>query len=298
MLRLDPSVVRAIDPRLQIRKDKMDHRQMLFYFLGVAPKRKRVVPVAHFAQVAIPAPAVGMDDRTSRYVLFDECRERVCVATGTNDLSGTGDNAEAQTASIDKFLGGDAAFVSVLPFRAAILSILARSDFNSANDGRLMVDSSPFASGSSTNAAFVDLNGMGRTDGIAVWPHHTGAQLVKHGERRFIRSDPKLALKLDGGLSGCLRRHEVSTPKPSRERHMTRLHNRSGSERCIFLAGAAAQYDRRAGCKTVWLSGKSALLARKAIWPANRLQITRAGVAIREEALELRKARWEGRIHA
>ena len=70
-----------------------------------------------------------------------------------------------------------------------------------------MMDPSSFASRAPTNATFVYLNGMGRTDGIAVWPHHTGAQLVKHGERRFIRSDPKLTLELDGGLSGRLRRH-------------------------------------------------------------------------------------------
>ena len=37
MTRLDTTVVSAIDPRLQVREDKMDHRQMFLCFLGPPP---------------------------------------------------------------------------------------------------------------------------------------------------------------------------------------------------------------------------------------------------------------------
>jgi hypothetical protein len=121
---------------------------------------------------------------------------------------------------------------------------------------------------------------------------------MKHSKRRLVSGDPKLALKLDGGLTGRLRRHEVSAPKPRREGHMARLHDRASRERCIFFAGATAQYDRRAGCKPIWFPDEPALRAREAIRPADRLQITGASGVIREYTLKLWKARWESCIHA
>jgi hypothetical protein len=147
------------------------------------------------------------------------------------------------------------------------------------------------------NVAFIYLDGMGCADCITVWPHHSGAQFVKHCERRFIGGNPKLALKLDGRLPGCLCRHKIGAPKPSRERHMARLHDRSGSERRIFLTPTAAQYDRRARRKTVWLTNEPALRAREAARPADSLQITGASTVIREDTLKLGEARWEGCIH-
>lgn len=40
MTRLDTTVVSAIDPRLQVREDKMDHRQMFLCFLRVRPQAR------------------------------------------------------------------------------------------------------------------------------------------------------------------------------------------------------------------------------------------------------------------
>jgi hypothetical protein len=124
----------------------------------------------------------------------------------------------------------------------------------SANDRRLMMDASSLASRASANATFIDLNRMRRSDGIAVRAHHTGAKLMKHGECRLVCGDPKLTLELDGRLSGRLRRHEVSTPKPSRKGHAARLHDSARSKGRVFLASTATQYDRRAGRKCSTLS--------------------------------------------
>src|ERR1019366_3231805 len=124
---------------------------------------------------------------------------------------------------------------------------------------------------------------MRRPDGIAIWAHHTGAEFMKHSERRLVSGDPKLALELDGGLARRLCRHEVCAPKPSREWHMTRLHDRASGERRVLFTGTAAQYDRRAGRKTVRLADMPALRTREAIRPADRLQITGASVIIGEE---------------
>ena len=298
MTRLDPTMVRSIYPCLQIREDKVDHWQVLFCFLGIATKREGAVPVAHLVQVTISAPAVSANDRPGRYAVLDECSECLGIATGTNSFSRAGDNAEAKTAGIDEFFDWNAAFVSVFPFRAAIFRILTRSNLNRANDRCLVVDPSSFASRASTNAAFVYLNRVRRSDGITVRPNHASAELVKHRERRFVWSDPKLTLKLDGRLSGRLRRHEVSAPKPSRERHMARLHDGAGSEGRIFLASTATQHDRRPRSKAVWLAEKPALLARKAVRPPDCLQIARTRGVVREEMLELRKGRREGCVHA
>jgi hypothetical protein len=207
------------------------------------------------------------------------------------------DNAKPEAPRISEFLSWDTAFVGILPFRASILSIFARPNFNSANYRRLMMNSPSFSPRAAANATFVYFDGMRRPNSVAVGPHHTGAKLVKHRERRLISSDVKLALKLEGGLTGRLCCHEVGAPKPSRERHMARLHNRPGSERRIFLTGSATQHNRRAGCKTVRLSSECACRTGETVRPAHHFQIFGASAIIREDALKLRKARWEGCVH-
>jgi hypothetical protein len=277
----------------------MDHRQMLLCLLGIAPERKRVVPVAHFAQAAVPLPTVSADYGARRYVIFDECGERIGVATGKRVIHpfDAGDNAEPETASISEFFDRNSALVAIPPFRAAVLGILSRPNFNSANHRRLMVNALPFTPRATANATFVYFDGMRRANGITVWAHHTGAEFVKHSERRLVSGDAKLALKLNGGLPGRLCCHEIGAPKPRRERHMARLHDCPSGERRICFTGATAQHNRRAGSKTVGLADELALWAREAVRPADRLQITGASAIIREDALKLGKTRWEGCIH-
>ena len=286
MMRFDPAVMGAIDPRLQIGEDKMDHRQVLLRLLGVTTERKRVVPVAHFAQAVVPLPTVSADCRSGRYVVLDEGGKRGGAATRLHPFDAR-DNAEPETPGVCEFLDRDAAFVGVPPLRGAIFGILARPDLDSADYRCLMMDAFSFAARAAAYITFVYLDWMLCPNGIAIGPPHTGTEFVKHCERRLIGGDSKLALKLYGRLAGRLCRHEVGAPKPSRERHVTRLHDRSRSERCILFTGAAAQYDRRARSETVRLPDKSALLTGEAVRPADRLQITGTSAVIWEDALKL-----------
>jgi hypothetical protein len=299
MTRFDPAMMRAVDPRLQIGKDKMDHWQVLFSLLWVTPEGKRIVLVAHLAKAIITLPAVSADNGSRRHIVHDECGECFGIAARKRNicLFHARYNAEPEAAGISEFLSRNASFVGVFPFRATILGVLARPNLNGANYRRLMMDAPSFTPRAATNATFVYLDGMRRADSVAVWPNHTGAELVKHRERRFISSDVKLALELEGGFTGRLCSHEVSAPKPSREGHMARLHDRSSRQRCIFLTGAAAQHNRRAGRETVRLADGSALRASEAVRPANRLQIMGASAIIWKDALKFRKARWKGCIH-
>src|ERR1700730_17990041 len=63
MTRFYPAVVSAVDPRLQVGEDKMDHRQVLLRLLWVASQRERVVPIAHFG---IPSLWNGRPPRRGR----------------------------------------------------------------------------------------------------------------------------------------------------------------------------------------------------------------------------------------
>jgi hypothetical protein len=282
MTRFDTAVVSAIDPCLQIGKDKMDHRQMLFRLLWVTTEGKRIVLIAEFSKAVVSLPSVSANEGTSRYVVFDKCGECFGIATRKViiGLFAAGDNAEPEATSISEFLDWNTSFVRVLRFRDAVLGVLARPHFNGANYCCLMMNSTPFTARAAPNATFVYLDGMWRADSVAVWPNHTGAELVKHRERCFISSDVKLALKLEGGLAGRLCSHEVSAPKPSREGHMARLHNRSGRQRRIFLTGSATQHNRRAGCEAVRLASESARRTGEAVRPANRLQIMGASAIV------------------
>ena len=68
MTRFDPAMVGAINPCLQVGEDKMDHRQMLFRLLWIAPEGKRIVYVIHSSKVVISLPAVSANDGASRYI--------------------------------------------------------------------------------------------------------------------------------------------------------------------------------------------------------------------------------------
>lgn len=292
-------MVGAIDPRLQVREDKMDHRQMLLRLLWITPERERIVPIAHSDKVVIPLPAVSADGGAWRHIVPDESGKRIDVATRKRSLHlfDAGDDAEPKTPGVSKFLDRDAFFVGIPPLRAASFSVLSRPHLDSANNRRLMMGSFTFPARTPTYIAFVYFDGMRRPDGVAIGPYHTGAEFVKHRERRFIGSDAKLALELDGRLAGRLCRHEIGAPKPSRERHVARLHDRPGGERRIFLTGTAAQHNRRTGCKPIGLAHEPTLLASKAVRPADCFQVMGASAVVRENALEFGKARWEGCIH-
>src|SRR5881227_3865465 len=94
-------------------------------------------------------------------------------------LVGARDNAEPKTPRISKFLGRNAAFMGILPFRTAILGILAHPNLNSANNRCLMMNAPSFTPCAPANATFVYFDGMRGADGIPIWPHHASAELMK-----------------------------------------------------------------------------------------------------------------------
>ncbi len=86
MTRLDTTVVSAIDPCLQIREDKMDHRQVFFRLFWVTAESKSIVLIANLTKPVISLPAISQNDRASRYIIFDECCECIGVATRKRSL--------------------------------------------------------------------------------------------------------------------------------------------------------------------------------------------------------------------
>jgi hypothetical protein len=277
----------------------MDHRQMLLCLFWVTRERENIVLIAHSGKIIISLPAVSADDGTRRHIFRDESGKRLNVAAGerSNYLFHAGDDAEPKAPGVSAFLDWGTPIMTVPPLCAADVGVLTRPHLYSANYRRLMMSAFSFAPCAAAYKAFVDLDGMRRADCISVWSNHPGAKLVKHRECRFIGSDVKLALKLESGLAGCLCCHEVGAPKPYRERHMARLHDRSGSKGRIFLTGPATQHNRRACCETVRLAGMPACLARKSVRPTHRLQVAGASGIVRKDALEFRKARWKGCVH-
>jgi hypothetical protein len=134
---------------------------------------------------------------------------------------------------------------------------------------------------------------------IALWTNHTGAELVEYLKGRFVATESKLALELNGGLARNLRGHEVCAPEPCRERRVARLHDGASRKRCIGFASTTSQHDRRSGCETVRLSHKTAFRARKSARPTDGFKIASASRVVGEYPLKLRKRSWEAaNVHA
>src|SRR5580658_7880896 len=187
----------TIQPSLQIAENKMDHRQVCLSLVGIATKRQEVMAVSHFWEPRIAGPSIGSHSSASGHVVFDKASKHFGAPIG--------DDAKPQPPR-----------VNAAPMLLAIL--LARADFDGADDESLMMNAAPFAARLAANKAFVDLDGMLTADRISFRSDHAGAQLVENLKRRLIATKGKLALELDGRLSGNLRSHQVSAPKPSRER--------------------------------------------------------------------------------
>ena len=73
--------------------------------------------------------------------------------------------------------------VNAAPVLFAIL--LARADFDSADDKSLMMNAAPFAARFTSNKAFVDFDGILTADCVSFRADHAGAQLVENSETQF-----------------------------------------------------------------------------------------------------------------
>ena len=159
------------------------------------------------------------------------------------------------------------------------------------NDRRLMVDAMPLAFCATAHQRLIDFDRMLGSDRVALRPHHTSTQLVEHLKRRLVAQQSKLALKLECGLAGCLRRYEVSTPEPYRQRRVAVLHDGICHERHVGLADAASQDDRCTLGEPIGVAAVPALRAGKPVRPPQVLKVFCARRFIGEYPLKLGKRR-------
>ena len=264
MFGLDAAVMRALDPSLQVAEDEMDHRQMRLGLVRIAAECQGLMAIVR--QPRIAGPSVRADDRAGKDIVSHKRSERGGAAVGHD--------AKAQAPrinlpSVDLF---------VLPPSA---------NLNGSHDYRLVMNAAPLAARFAADKAFVNFDLMFIADSITFRPDHSSPQFVKNLERGFIAADRKLALELDGGLTGNLRSHEVCAPEPRRQRRVTGLHHGSGRERRIVLTGAATQDYGRPSRKAIRLANRAALWTRESVWPPHGLKIMRTSRIIGEYPLKL-----------
>jgi len=133
MLWLYTPMMSAFEPSLQVAENEMDHWQMCLGFIRVAAKRQEVMIVSHCGEARIASPSIGAHGSADGHVVFDKA--------GKNFGAPVGDDAESQPAR-----------VNAAPMLLAIL--LARADFDGADDKSLMMDAAPFAPRLAANEAF------------------------------------------------------------------------------------------------------------------------------------------------
>jgi hypothetical protein len=268
MLGLYTAMMRSLNPSLQIAENEMDHGQMRLGFVGVAAERQRLMVVSHLGKAGVASRTIGAQDGAARNIVFDKAGKRIGAAVRYD--------TKPQSSRIDA--------ASVL-----LAVILTRPNLDSANHDGLMMRAATFTARLAADHAFVDLDGILTANGVAFGANHTGAELMEYLKGSLITRERKLALELNGGLSGDLRGHQVRAPKPGRKRRMARLHYGACRKRRIGFAPTTSQHDRRASCEAVRLSYKPALRTRKSVRPTNGFKVASASRIIGEYPLKFRK---------
>jgi hypothetical protein len=265
-------MMRPLDPSFQIAENEVDHGQVRLSFVWVTSERQSLMVVSHLWKAGVACPAIGAQRGAARNVVFDKAGERVGAAVGHD--------TKPQPSRIDA--------ASVL-----LTVIRARPNLDRPDDKSLVMNAATFSACLAADHAFINFDRMLAANGVAFGANHASAELVEYLKGRLVATESKLALELNGGLSGDLRGHEVRAPKPRRERRVTRLHDRSGRQRRIGFASTTSQHDRRARCETVRLSYKPAFRTRKSVRPTNGFKVASASRVVGKNPLKLRKRSWE-----
>ena len=269
---LDTAMMRPFDPSLQVAENEMDHGQVRLSFVGITTERQSLMVVSKLGKAGIASPAICPQRGAKRNVVFDEASKRIGAAVGYD--------TKPQSSRIDAAL-------------VLLAIILSRPNLYSADNDRFVMRAASFAARLATYHTLVNLDWIFTTYGVALGADHASAELVEYLKGSFVAREPKLALKLNRGLSWCLRGHQVRAPKPSRERCMARLHDSASRQRRVGLASTTSQHDRRASCETVGLSDEPALRTRKSVRPTYGFKVASARCVVRENPLKLRKRSWE-----
>src|SRR5208337_2262111 len=151
------------------------------------------------------------------------------------------------------------------------------------------MNAATFAARLAANQAFVHFDLVLAADGVTLGTNHTRSELVENLEGGLITRERKLALKLDRGLSGDLRGHQICAPEPCRERRVAGLHDSASRQRRVGLAAAAAQHHGRTGFETIRLAHNAAFWTRKSARPTNGFEVARASRVVRKNPLKLGK---------
>src|SRR5271166_1107428 len=233
--------------------------------------------IPYFRQ-RISGPSIGPYDRIGRNAVLDKAGKRFCGSV-RND-------AESQTACV---------YDASTNFPV----VNARTNLNRSDYKGFMVHASAFSTRPAADITFVNFNGIPIADSVPFWANHAGAEFVKDLKGRLIAGNAQLTLKLDSGLSGRFRSHQICAPEPRRKRRVARLHYGSGCQRRIGFAFSASEYDRRTSWETIWFSGCSAFRADKLVRPPHRFKVSGASFIVRKHLLKFGKGSGESAlIHA
>jgi hypothetical protein len=121
---------------------------------------------------------------------------------------------------------------------------------------------------------------------------HRASELVKHHPRRFVSSQPKLALQKQGRHAAFVGGHQVGCPKPGRQRDLRVVKNSPGRQGDLESAGGAlptSSFHDGIG------PPMPASPAREAIGPATSSQIVLAGLFAGKLKLKLPQGRRKAR---
>jgi hypothetical protein len=269
MLWFNTTMMRSFDPGFQVAENEVDHWQMRFCLVWIATENQRLMAVPNLGKSLIPDPSIGANEGVRCNVIFNEASNHfgapICH------------DAKPQPPGIDAA-------------RAHLAVILTRPNFDGANYGSLVMRAPSLSARLTADKAFIYFNRVIASDGVALGTNHARAEFVENLKGRLIAAECKLALELNGGLAGRLRRHEIRAPKPCRKRRMARLHDSASRKRCVSLASTATQHHRRARLKPIGFFDKPAFGARKSFWPAGGLKVAGTSPIIGKYSLKF----WKG----
>jgi hypothetical protein len=278
MLGFDTAMMRPLDPSFHVAENEVDHRQVRLSLVRVAAERQRVMAISSLGKSGVGCPCVSAHDGAGRNIFFDKTGERVGAPVGHD--------AEPQSSCIDAAL-------------VLLAVVLMGPNFDGADHDGLVMDTATFAARLAADQALVDFYRVFVANGVTLGANHAGAEFMQNLKGSLVTREGKLTLKLNGGLAGDLRSHEICAPEPRRERRVARLHDSASRQRRVGLAATATQHYRGACCETIRFAHRAAFRTRKPAWPTNGLEIASASCVIREDPLKLRKRRREAaNVHA
>lgn len=295
-------MVRSKKPGLQVAEDEVDHGQVRFALVGIAVDDQRFMGVAEIGQPLVRDPSISAHGRAWRDVGLNEATKLLGAAPGGQWVSehlqlgwNSRDDLQAKPTRIDELLGGNAALVRFFPLRRTVFGVFTGTNFDSTDDGCLMVHAVPLAARLAAYVTLVNLNWVFPSNRVTTGADHASAELVEDLEGCLVAAQAELPLELEGRHARRLSGHEVGTPKPCRERCVSLLHDRPSRKGHVafVLAGTAAKHHRTTCCEAVGFGFQVAFGTREAVWPAQGFEVLSTRVIIWKDALKLGDASWK-----